>query len=526
MRTVDVLIVGGGPVGITAANLLGLEGLSVLAVDLNAGILQIPRAIGMDEEGSRVLQATGLADSVFAGMHEIDRLDFRGRKKRFLSCSLAAKVDGYCRVRTFRQPELERRLRDGLDRFEHVELALQTRATHLDDDGDGVTVHLEGPEGPYAVRAQFVFGCDGARSFVRRQIGATMVGRSYAEPWVVIDARNAPRHHSRTIEFLCDPARPGVTLPAPQGGRRWEFMLTASDTRESVLEPAFLSKVLARWGTLEELDIERAAVYDFDAKIADRFQRGNVFLLGDAAHLTPPFAGQGLCAGLRDAANASWKAAAVVHGAPAAILDTYDRERRDNVENMIGLARFIGTLVTTRSRIAGRVRDRVLEVVGRTPVVGPMLTDIRVKPRNRLKDGLLSPVRGQSSATGLLFPQERCADGKLSDEFSAGWRLVGVGMRPTDYLTVRQQQAWSSIGGSFQVRPVEATDGCALTSRVMHWDAPLPEPGIYVVRPDHHVYAAVTLANPGPLESIMRELLRWLPPRPVPASAKRRALAG
>lgn len=513
---VDVVIVGAGPVGVTAANLLGQLGVSVLIIDKAADILTIPRAIGLGDEGARVLQATGLLDTIEPDLLDIETLRFMSPARgELFSLGVRTRRNGHPILRTFHQPTLERRLRAGLERYPAVELAVQTECMRLQQLESGVRVGLQSGGTKRSVECRFLLGCDGARSFVRRSLGIDMRGMTYGDAWLVVDAVRDPTP-GPDMHFLCDPRRPGVTMPSPNGGRRWEFMLMPGDTRESIASPASLQRLLAPWGDVARMELDRVAVYTFHSRTAERLQQGDVYLLGDAAHLTPPFAGQGLMAGLRDAANIAWKIASVLRGsAPKTLVDTYEQERLPNVRQMVSLARLMGLVVMPTSDIVAGVRDLAFRAIAHMPGVRSAAREVRFKPGAVIKRGVLRRCRSRGRGrVGALFPQfalrSTNGDARPSDDFRRSrWALLGIDSVATDHLTTRQCDRFGALGAIMNIRsgrPVERSYQPD-TVRAVAAAEPLPDAlrtdQFYVVRPDNHIYAA---CDPDALEGVVDDL--------------------
>ena len=509
---IDVVIIGAGPVGVTAANLLGQAGVRVLVVDKAPDILSMPRAIGLDDEGARVLQATGLMPTIEPDLLAIDSVKLMSPDRgELMSLGVDTPRNGHPILRTFHQPTLERHLRAGLSRFDHVELAVSTECVGFVDRGECVDVQLVSDDGCRAIRTRYLLGCDGAHSFVRRTLGIEMVGKTYSRAWLVVDVHRDPTP-GRYLHFLCDPARPGVTLPSPTGGRRWEFMLVHGDEPESMQRPDTVRDLLAPWGDLDAMGVDRTAVYTFHARTAAALQRGNTYLLGDAAHLTPPFAGQGLMAGLRDALNLTWKIAANLRdGAPRHLVDTYEPERRPNVVKMVDLARKMGALIMPTNATAARVRDAALCGAQRLKWWRSVTRDVRLKPTCAIREGFVAPRSGET------FPQISVRDARgttaLSDTYRNGhWAIVGMNAAPTDHLRTEQHRRWSQRGRLLCIRGQNPRRPRSTGSLVeLQSPTPLPptlRPGhFYVVRPDNHVYASCE----GPhLEGIVDNLLTTL----------------
>ncbi|HRI17433.1 MAG TPA: bifunctional 3-(3-hydroxy-phenyl)propionate/3-hydroxycinnamic acid hydroxylase, partial [Burkholderiaceae bacterium] len=365
LPAVDVLIVGYGPVGATLANLLGRYGVRTLVIDKATEIFRAPRAIALDNEALRILQMAGLEEGAIDTV-AIPAVHMRSPLfGNYARIAAAGQIDGHPKLVTFFQPQLEAVLRERLARYDCVRAMTGVELLGFEPQAEGVSVQLQLADGATArVSTRFLVGADGANSKVRQDLGLGFGGRTFAQDWLVVDAKRVPEP-IRDIEFICDPARPVPHMVAPGDRQRWEFMLRPGETREEMERPETVRRLLAPWARTEDIEIERVAVYRFHARVADRFSKGRVFLVGDAAHITPPFAGQGLVAGLRDVANLSWKLAWVAQGrADEAILDSYDTERRPHAKAIINLALFMGKLVMPSHRVAAFLTHGLMRTLG------------------------------------------------------------------------------------------------------------------------------------------------------------------
>ncbi|WP_420800034.1 bifunctional 3-(3-hydroxy-phenyl)propionate/3-hydroxycinnamic acid hydroxylase [Paraburkholderia tagetis] len=452
--SVDVLVVGCGPVGATAANLLARDGVRVLVIDKATEIFTAPRAIALDNEALRILQLAGIGDKDFdtiAIPYVRMRSPWLGE---FGRVNTLGSVDGHPKLVTFYQPELERSLRARLAACETAKTALGVTLLSLDDQGDHVVASLDiGRQTPYNVRATYVVGADGASSLVRQLIGQTFEGKTFTEDWLIVDASHVrdPIDH---VEFICDHRRPTPHMVAPGARERWEFMLRPGETREEMESDARIRKMLAPWGGIEAMTIERKAVYRFHARTVKAFSKGRVFLAGDAAHITPPFVGQGLVAGLRDASNLCWKLACVVQGRAAPrILDTYDQERRPHVKAMIGLAKFMGRLVMPRNAGVALLTHGLMKLARLVPRFRAHFDELGMKPKNVFRRGLFVKCVKSRMVRGAVIPQgwvrDREGQIRLSDDV-LGTRLVlaGFGLDAGAALDATTRTAWTSAGGA------------------------------------------------------------------------------
>lgn len=430
----DVLIVGCGPVGATLAVLLGDLGVRTQVIDTATAIHEAPRAIALDNEALRILQQAGLGEADFDRI-AIPQVCMRSpRFGVFARIDTTGTLDGHPKLVTFYQPDLERALRRRLAAQPSVRLTLGASLTDLQSHPDHVVASwVDGDGGAHRVQARYLIGADGAGSIVRKKIGQEFKGRSYAEDWLIVDALDVPKPIDH-VEFVCDPKRPTPHMVAPGGRERWEFMLKPGETAEAMTDDAQIHALLADWGCPPDVRIERKAVYRFHARVVERFRVGRVFLVGDAAHITPPFAGQGLVAGLRDAANLAWKLAWVLRGlAGENALRSYDTERRPHARAMIALARMMGRLVMPTNAATAFLTHGGIRLARLVPAFRRQLEDQGAKPKNRFTKGLFVRGGGRSRLLrGGLLPQGwfRAADGSIAlsdDALGNALTLIGFG---------------------------------------------------------------------------------------------------
>jgi 3-(3-hydroxy-phenyl)propionate hydroxylase len=337
---------------------------------------------------------------------------------------------------------------------------------------------------------------------VRRSLGLEFVGRSFQQDWLIVDAMDVPNPIDH-VEFICDPRRPTPHMVAPGGRQRWEFMLKRGESAEEMERPESVRRLLAPWCDVDRIRIERTAVYRFQAREATSFSKGRCFLAGDAAHLTPPFAGQGLVAGLRDVANLAWKLAWVIQGrADERVLGSYDEERRPHAKKIIDLARFLGALVMPSSRVAAFVIHGLMSAIRILPAGRALFEDLKVKPENTFERGLF--VRDPGAArlrAGSSLPQgwvRRAGHDApvLSDDvLGLDWALIGFGVDPAADLSPALLERWKRAGGRVwqwcqraqaqHLAPaacrVEVLDEAVLPRRV-------PLGWVAIVRPDRCVF--------------------------------------
>ena len=360
----EVAVVGGGPVGMTLAARLAQGGVRVTVLEREATPYALPRAAHLDADALRVLDLVGIGDAVRAHGRPIDGFDLADRHGRILL--QARDPDGAGRL--IHQPTVEALLRDRLAGL-GVDFRQGWAVERLDDDEPGVTLHGTAPDGPFALRAGWVVGCDGAQSSIRDAMGspfAPTVRGGFAQTWLVVDVRlRKPLALPDRLRQTADPRAPTTYVPFPGDRRRWEFRLPPGTDAEAALRPDAIRRRLADEVEPDGVEIERAAVYTFEARAAVGWRRRHVLLAGDAAHVMPPFLGQGLGAGLRDAWWLGRHLPGVVRGqTSAAGLDAYEAERRPQVVATTRVAVQIGRLVTLPAPLSA-VRDAVLRGAAR-----------------------------------------------------------------------------------------------------------------------------------------------------------------
>jgi 3-(3-hydroxy-phenyl)propionate hydroxylase len=516
---VEVLVVGNGPVGATIAALLGRYGVKTLVLDKTHEVVLMPRAIALDNEALRILQLAGLSEDAFEKIVIPEVRMHSPILGQFSRANTAGCVDGHPKLVTFYQPDLEQAMRNQVSRMKSVTSLGGFELESLVEESDCVVASVRDQDGnTHFVRAQYLIGADGASSRVRALIGQEFEGQTYAEDWLIVDARNRHKSAIDHVEFICDPRRPTPHMPAPGGRERWEFMLHPGESREELESPESIARLIAPWVNPQELEIERKAVYRFHARCCNKFSKGRIFLAGDAAHITPPFVGQGLVAGLRDGANLAWKLAWVLRGyAAPSVLDTYDVERRPHAQAMINLAKLMGRLVMPRNKIAAFFIHGLMRMLALTPATRRYFEQLDIKPKNIFKHGLfMQHRRGDKLVRGSLFPQAWVRDMqkqiKLSDDaLGDNLTLVGFGVDPLSLLTAAQVVSWEKMGGHFlevRTRGQRSGGSCDFIEDMNHDILPLAAKGTLVaVRPDRIIMHHAPGADAGSLVRDCRGLL-------------------
>ncbi len=492
----DVAIVGYGPTGATAANLLGRLGLKVLVIERDSDIYNRARAISTDEEVMRIWQSVGLSDRLQQDMlaeRPVAWVDAAGVP--FFELTITARGSGHPPQQFIYQPAVDEVLRAGVARFPGVELLMEHECLRLAQHDDEVELMLADLRGDSVkrVRASYVIAADGGSSPTRAQLGVGYTGRTYAERWIVIDTlvKQQWDGHDR-LRFHCDPARPAVDCPTPLGHHRWEFPVRAGEDEQALITETAVWKLLREHGIgPNHVDVLRAVVYSHHVRIADRWRIGRVFLAGDAAHAMPPWIGQGMSAGVRDVANLCWKLAAVIDGqAPDTLLNSYQSERLPHVTDVTRRAVLVGRIITERRRTVAWARNHLLRTLTRIPGVLTGSQRLWWIPVARYRDGFFQA--GQP-ASGWQIPQPWVIDAagaaaRLDDVIGGHWTVLHAGEAPSGV------QAWAANGAAV-VRvtgPQSGPHPGAIRDTgdtLLSWMRRRKATAL-VVRPDGFVYAA------------------------------------
>src|SRR6266571_1893828 len=454
-ESVPIVIVGAGPTGLAAGNLLGAAGIATLIIERNSGLSNIPKAIALDDEGLRICQAMDLSTAMSNCLVSDISIHCVSAGRLLAKMVPTSKRNGYPLISTFYQPEFEAVLLDGLRRFCCVNLCFQHTVEALEQSADGVVVSIRTPTGTLRkVRSGYLLACDGGRSTIRHLLNIPLQGRTFAQKWLIVDSISNV-DPSAVVKVFCNPQRPAVSIPAPHNGRRWEFMLLPGETEKEMLEPATISALLQQTDASPQTHIIRQAVYTFHATQAKTFSRGCVFLLGDAAHMMPPFGGQGLNSGLRDAHNLVWKVAMVLRGrATPQLLATYHQERSRHAAQMVAFASSLGTLFMSTVRPLATFRNLLIQMLYALPLTRQYLMEVRMKPQAKYKAGFFF-FRGQDKRmVGSLLPQPEVITQQgqrvlLDEVLDKGFALLRRHSNPEEAFATLQTDFWEQLGARF-----------------------------------------------------------------------------
>ena len=469
--TFEVAIVGMGPTGVMLAHLLGALGVDTVVLDREPDLLNLPRAVHFDGEVMRIFQNAGLADALLPHVRASQGMQYINAQGQLLlerKPANAPGMHGWANNYLFHQPDVERILRQGLGAHPSLQVHVQHEVNNIQPNPAGVDIHLTdlAHDKPKRLNAQWVVGCDGARSKVREHMATDLDDLGLHQAWLVIDVElqqdlDLPL---ATVQY-CNPARPITYVNVTGRRRRWEVMVMPGDNLEQMTQPENIWPLLSPWIQPHQAHLVRTAIYTFHSLLTQQWRQGRLLLAGDSAHQTPPFLGQGMCAGIRDAANLAWKLHRVCRGAPEALLDTYASERIPHVSNFIATAVKLGNIIQSTDPVVAAQRDQQFlaqgpqEIVNLSPPLGPGF---------HMGQGL----------SGHITAQPTVSDGRLLDDaLGQGFAVVSAQAIDPSRISAQTLHDLTALGTQWVHDP-------ALQTWLQGLDAQW-----VLLRPDRYVFA-------------------------------------
>ncbi len=501
----DVAIVGAGPVGTLLAILLGKEGKRVTLIERWPTIYDRPRAVTMDHEVARILATFGIDSDNDSAIEYHEEL-YYWKNAELEDLQLvdwkSVSPSGWRVTYWFNQPELEVRLHGIAAEIPSIQLIRGWEATSIEEDPDGVTVGLQettelvGDHGKQQrLRADYVIGCDGANSFVREQLGIKVIDKGYFFDWLILDMVPHGDYKVSPAQWqLCDPKRPTTLVPGGPGRRRWEFMVKPDESAQEIAKPESAWQLLEPWGlNPDNATLERSAVYRFQARWAEQWRVGRCLIAGDAAHLMPPFAGEGMCAGFRDAVALSWRLNAVVEGKLSdVVLDSYVSERIHHARHYIDFSQELGNIICISDPEEAARRDQSMkaELAARNyePITGDLV---------HLGSGVWcedTVAAGELSTQGVVeFNGKR---DRFDQAVGVGWMVIGYGADPADALTRTNLADLQKLDGrTVKIGAAGTTcDVIDIEGTYGEWMASI-DAQYFILRPDFYVAATANSAE-------------------------------
>ena len=520
MSQKDVAIVGAGPVGLLLAILLGRAGKSITVVEKWPEIYDRPRAVTMDAEVARILATLGIdvdTDPAFENHKELYYWKNADLKDLQIVDWESLAPSGWHVTYWFNQPEFEGRLMDIARGIPSVTLLRGWTATQLTQQDTSAKLVIEDGTSSQEINAQFVVGADGANSFVRDALGLNVIDEGYFFDWLILDMIPDADYKASPAQWqLCDPRRPTTIVPGGPGRRRWEFMVLPSEDKSEIAKEASAWRLLKPWGlTPGNAKLERSAVYRFQARYTEQWRKGRCMIAGDAAHLMPPFAGEGMCAGLRDAVALSWRLLGILDGTlKAEVLDSYETERLEHAKHYIQFSRDLGDIICIADPDKAAERDArmIADLAARNhePITGDLV---------KLGAGIWcedTATAGELSAQGIVRYEGRTD--RFDQAVGQGWMILAVDTTTNGLLNAPQMDAFERLGGRIFSVGAEGCDVTTLDNSYTEW-MKFADANYAIIRPDF--YVAATANTPAQLatcfDTLLERLGQSMPATAVPA---------
>ncbi|WTL60278.1 bifunctional 3-(3-hydroxy-phenyl)propionate/3-hydroxycinnamic acid hydroxylase [Nocardia sp. NBC_01499] len=514
------MLVGYGPVGQAFSALCGQAGYKVAAFEAHENIAGMPRAAHLDDEIMRTMDRIGAGaeirdDALPWEMYDIRTTAFDGELLTSYDWSHMGR-HGWRAHWIYYQPHVEAAIHRAAVGSGNVEVSFGHRAVELRQGEDFSVVVFEDAAGNRReVRGKYVVGADGANSFVRQALGITVTNGTSGPDRLVIDVAEK---HPMSFEFengqFADPVRPGCLFQLGKSHRRFEFQVFENETAADFTDDK-VWELLSPWGGPDDFIVLQHPIFPFREVMADTWQAGNCFIIGDAAHVMWPFAGQGMCSGIRDAATLVWRLDMVLRNLAApALLDSFTEDRKANAQGWIDRARQIGLpcIILDPEEIERRNARMKAEMAD------PSLEAPRAeRPGPKAFAHPDDPAAGTQSIQGTVEVGGRTG---LFDEFVGyGWVLVTRTAEVTaalegrlrtelDYLGVHVAQ----VGDADSAAPILDIDGT-----YGDWFDELDAVAV-LVRPDFYVYGATDTA--AATVAMLEQFIGALDGKPLQSAAR------
>lgn len=503
----DVVIVGYGPVGRLLALQLGRRGHRVAVIERQERVYPLPRAVHFDDEIARILQSVGAGPNIMAEVVEPydDFYEWRNAKHETLLHLdwRGAGPSGWNVSNFFYQPGMENFLDAKVIDLPSVTILRGWEAITHTETEDRVLLQIRNAaDERRELNARYVIGADGANSKVRDWIGTPMTDLGYFHDWLVVDLiPMTPLQISPPASQFCDPDRPTTVVPGGPGRRRFEFMRLEHETKDELNTETRAWDLLKPWGvTPETAKMERHTVYTFQARWCDQWRRGRLLLAGDSAHLMPPFAGQGMCSGLRDVANLEWKLDLILRDlAPDSLLDSYGPERSEHVRHFIDRSMQLGEVIclTDPGEVAARDAAMAKDIADGA--------SIPPRPLPKLGEGLHRADAGGGTLSIQAPIQAGTGQALFDDVFVPSGTLLLKNAEVRADLPADTARSLTSLGFQiieFGLGPSDTTAVDA-TGAYGQWFDALGADAV-LVRPDFYIYG---VARTQGLPALVRDFL-------------------
>lgn len=476
---VDVVVVGYGPVGMASAALLGRAGHSVIALERYPSLFNLPRAGIFDDEIMRTFAKMGIAETLLPKIRAQDSYEWRnGDDELLIQHSFALRGrSGWAEWYQMFQPDLEQALDGAVKASRNVEVRFNSTVVGYSQDSDGVTVELADGE---TVRARYVIAADGGNGFSRKAVGSEFHDYGFSEPWMPCDFELTSDVDVPKALQICDPAQPRSVISLGPRHQRFAFLLKSETDFEEERDPEKIWARVADYIKPDQAKLVRVATYVFRSLVADKWRNGKILLAGDAAHQMPPFLGQGMCSGVRDAQSLAFRLDLILSGrAGDGILEGYQTEREPQVTAVLLKGVELGRIQTTRDPAVAAERDKKL------------LADRAAarKPEKMRFPGIGPGLLGTGSAAGSLFPQGDVFINNHQDRFDTvvGFGLTVLGGPDAPRLSSMAKARAKDLADIV----VELTPEADVQNIYSDWFH-ANNAGFVVVRPDFYVYGTAS----------------------------------